>query len=177
VRSLLNVSVATVLTAFAPASAMAGVGPSATIVGTVTLTAADGSTWAGDGARVALACGADRTTRTEVADDHGAFRFLNVPMDRCSIEADVEGFLAKPVPIVASAQQVVGIELHLGVTPLRVGVNVGGTTPFHERRCCQDPAGPTRVRGERRNSVSAESATIGAGSFRKRAVCHVTTND
>src|SRR5438128_2098082 len=104
---------------------MAGVDPSATIVGTVTLTAADGSTWAGDGARVALACGTDRTTRTEVADDHGAFHFLNVPIDSCSIEADVQGFLAQPVPIVTSAQQVVGIELHLGVTPLRVGVNVG----------------------------------------------------
>ncbi len=44
-RSLLNVSVAMVLTAFAPASVMAAVSPSATIVGTVTLTGADGSTW------------------------------------------------------------------------------------------------------------------------------------
>src|SRR6267378_340749 len=97
-------SVATVLTAFAPASAMAGVGPGATIVGTVTLTAADGSTWAGDGARVALACEADRTTRTEVADDHGAFRFLNVPNDSCSIEADLQGFVAQPLRVVTAAE-------------------------------------------------------------------------
>src|SRR5438128_1301195 len=113
-------------------SARAGASPSATIVGTVRLTAADGRTWAGDGARVALACGAGRTTRTEVADAHGAFRFLNVPIDRCSIEADVQGFLAQPVTVVTAARQVVAIELHLGVVPLRAGVTVGGTTSVHE---------------------------------------------
>jgi len=128
-RSLLNVSVAAVLSAFVPASATAVVSPSATIVGTVTLTAADGTTWAGDGARVILVCGADGTTRTEVADDHGAFRFPSVPVDRCSIEADAQGFLAQPVTVVTTARQVVGIDLHLGVVPLRVGVNVGGATP------------------------------------------------
>ena len=131
-RSLLNVSVATVLTVFGPARAMAGVNPGATIAGAVTLMAADGSTWAGDGARVALACGADRTTRTEVADDRGAFRFLNVPIGSCSIDADMQGFFAQPVTVVIAAEQVVGIELHLVVVPLRIGVNVGGTTPFHE---------------------------------------------
>ena len=131
-RSLLNVSVAAVLTAFANASAIAGASPSATIVGTVTLTAADGSTWAGDGARVALACGADGTTRTEVADDHGAFRFLNVPVDSCSIEADVQGFVAPPVTVVTVADEIVGADLRLGIAPLRVGVTVGGTASFQE---------------------------------------------
>ena len=147
-RSLINVSVATVLAAFAPAFALARVSPSATIVGTVTLTAADGNTWAGDGARVALDCGAGRTTRTEVADAHGAFRFLDVPVGSCSIEADVQGFLALPVTIVIAAQEVVGIELHLGVAPMRVGVNVGGTTPSHESkmlpRSCRSDTGPRR---------------------------------
>ena len=146
--SLLNVFVATVLAAFAPASAVAGANPSATIVGTVSLTAADGSRWAGDGARVALACETDRTTRTEVADDHGAFRFLNVPIDTCSIEADVQGFVAQPVTVVIAAHQVVGIELHLGVAPLRVGVNVGGTARSHEPKMlpgsCRSDTGPRR---------------------------------
>jgi hypothetical protein len=143
VRLLLNVFVATVLTAFAPASAMAGAGPSATIVGTVTLTAADGNTGAGDGARVVVACGTD-TTRTEVADDHGAFRFLNVPIDSCSIEADVQGFVAQPVTLVTGGQQVVRIDLHLRIAPLRAGVNVGGTAPFQEprlHRCRRSDAG------------------------------------
>jgi hypothetical protein len=143
-RSLLNVSVAAVLTAFAPASAIAGISPSATIVGTVTLTAADGGTFAGEGARVTLACAADDTTRTEVSDEHGAFRFLNVPVSSCSIEADVQGFVGQPVRVVTAAQQVVGTDLHLGIAPLRVGVNVGGTAPFQEpkmlcRSCRSDP--------------------------------------
>src|SRR5438105_3874718 len=72
----LVVFLAAVLTAIAPASATAAVNPSATIVGTVTLTAADGGAWAGDGARVTLACGTGTTTRIEVADDRGVFRFL-----------------------------------------------------------------------------------------------------
>jgi hypothetical protein len=128
-RSLLRLAVAVVLSAFAPRAAIAAVSPTGTIVGTVTLTAADGSTWAGDGARVVLACGADGMTRTDIADDRGVFRFPNVPVDRCSIEADVQGFLAQPITVVTGAHQVVGIELHLAVVPLRVRVNVGGTTP------------------------------------------------
>jgi len=116
------------VSACVPASAIAVGSPTATIVGTVTLTAADGTIWAGDGARVILACGAGGT-RTDVADDHGAFRFPNVPVDRCSIEADVQGFLMQPVTVVTAAQRVVGIDLRLGVVPLRVGVNLGGTTP------------------------------------------------
>ena len=130
-RLLLNVFGATVLAALAPVSATTGVSPSVTIVGTVTLTAADGSTWAGDGARVALVCDEDRTSRTEVADDHGAFRFLNVPFDRCSIEAEMQGFFGQPVTVDIAAQQVVAIALQLGVVPLHVGVNVGGATPIH----------------------------------------------
>jgi hypothetical protein len=148
-RSLLNVSVAAVLTAFASASAIAGVSRSATIVGTVTLTADDGGTFAGDGARVRLGCPADGTTRTEVADDHGAFRFLSVPVDSCSIEADVQGFVGQPVSVVTAADEVVGTDLHLGLAPLRAGVSVGGTAPFRELKRlpggCLDPVGLTPV--------------------------------
>ena len=134
--SRLHIVVVTLLTAFAPASAIAGVSPSATLRGTVTLMAADGLTAAGDGARVVLVCGAERTTRTAIADDHGGFRFLNVPVDTCSIDADVQGFFAQPVTVVTAARQVVEVDLHLGVVPLRVGVNVGGTTcgDCHRRR-------------------------------------------
>ena len=159
-RSLLNVSVAAVLSAFVPASAIAVVSPSASIVGTVTLTAADGSIWAGDGARVILACGVDGMARTEVADDLGAFRFPNVPVDRCSIEADVQGFLAAPVTVVMTAQKVVGIELHLGAVPLHVGVNIGGTTPRMP------------VSGHLRNGGSAET---GQGRRLRRASEHQST--
>jgi hypothetical protein len=143
-KALLRVSVAAVLTAFAPASAMAGVSPSASIVGTVTLTGADGGTFAAEGARVVLACETDRMARTVVADEHGAFRFLNVPVGRCSIEGEVQGFVAPPVSVVTAADLVVSTVLHLGITPLRTGLDVGGTAPFQApkmlRRSCRSDA-------------------------------------
>jgi hypothetical protein len=155
-RSLLNLSVAIVLGAFAPASVGAGVGPSATIVGTVTLTAADGGTWAGDGARVVLACVVDGTTRTEVADEHGVFRFRNVPIDNCSIEADVQGFVAQPVSVVAAVDQVIAIDLHPGIVPLRVGVNIG------EAATCQE----TNPRRPHRSDAAARRHDVAIRSTR-----------
>jgi hypothetical protein len=125
-----NVLVAGLLTASAAAAPIAAGSPRATIVGTVSLTAADGRTFAGEGARVVLACETDRTARTEVADEHGAFRFLTVPVDSCTIEADVQGFVAQPVSVVTAAGEVVGTNLHLAIAPLRVGVNAGGTGSF-----------------------------------------------
>lgn len=133
-RSLLNLSVAIVLSAFAAASANAGDSLSATIVGMVSLTAADGGAFPGEGARVTLTCPADGTIKVDVADDHGSFRFLNVPVDSCSIRADVQGFAAQPVSVVTAAGQVGSSDLHLEVAPVRVGVNVAGAT-FQSHRC------------------------------------------
>jgi hypothetical protein len=145
-----DVFVAGVLSAFATASAVAAVSPGATIVGTVTLTAAGGDTFAGEGIRVVLACATERATRTDVADEHGAFRFLNVPVDSCSIEADAQGFVAPPVMVVTAAGETVGTDVHLGIAPLRVGVNVAGTAsslaPKMLRRSCLSDAGRPRER-------------------------------
>jgi hypothetical protein len=126
--------VAALLTVFATASAGAAVNPSATVRGTVTLTAADEGTFSGAGVRVTLACAVDGTTRTEVSDEQGAFRFLNVPVGRCSIEADVQGFFAPPVSVVTVADQVVATDLHLGVVPLRTGVNASGFGVQRDKR-------------------------------------------
>src|SRR5260370_27566382 len=92
-----HVLIAEIVTLLVATSAAAFAGPSATIVGTVTLTAADGDTFSGEGARMTLTCAADGTARTEVSDEHGAFRSLNVPGDSCSIEAEVQGFVAPPL--------------------------------------------------------------------------------
>jgi hypothetical protein len=143
-RPLLILLLATVITAAAPVSATAGVAPGAAIVGTVTLTEADGGTFPGDGARVTLACAGDRTTRTAVADEDGVFSFPDLPLDECAIEADVQGFAGQPVRVVTVANQVVEAYLHLGLASLRVGVNVGGSAP-----------GPIR-RGRRRLCVERE---------------------
>jgi|SRR5580700_409854 hypothetical protein len=149
VKPLLAVVVPAVLAAFAPASAIAGAGPSAMIVGTVTLGAADGDTFSGEGVRVTLACAADGTPRTDVSDEHGRFRFSNVPVDRCSIEADVQGFVAPPATVVTAADGIVEIDLHLDSVPLRVGVTVGGTAAFQEPK----------------------------GRLKKEGCCHVTAYD
>ena len=124
VRLLLSVSVAAVLTAFVSVSAIADAGSSVTIVGTVTLMAADGGTFTGSGVRVVLACRAHMTKATEIADEHGAFRFLNVPADTCSVQADVQGFVAQPVMVVTIAGQVATTEPSRTAL-LRVGVTVG----------------------------------------------------
>ena len=127
-----DVLITATVTLLTAASVAAFVGPTATIVGTVTLTAADGDTFSGEGARVTLACAADGTTRTEVSDEHGAFRFLNVSVDSCSIEADVQGFVAPPVTGVTGADAMIVADLHRGIAPLRVGVTVGGTASVQE---------------------------------------------
>jgi hypothetical protein len=110
-----GVFVSALLTILAVVSTGAAASPSATVIGTVTLTAANGDTVAAEGARVVMACERNKTLRTEVADEHGSFRFVNVPVVRCSIDADVQGFVAPPISFVAAADQVVATDLHLGM--------------------------------------------------------------
>jgi hypothetical protein len=155
-RPVQCVLVSGVLIAFASASPVAAVSPSATIIGTVTLTAADGGTFAGDGARVILACKADGMERTEVADEHGAFRFLSVPVDSCSLQANVQGFVAQPVTVVTAADHVIETDLHLGIAVLRVGVNVTGTTSFP----------PSKVRRGRGRAVAGRLERSAKGCTR-----------
>jgi hypothetical protein len=135
------------------------------IVGTVTLTDAAGETFAGEGARVVLACGAENMTGTAVADERGIFRFLNVPVGSCSIEADVQGFAAPAILVViiprapgapgalgelGAPGETVEADLHLAIAPLSVGVSVARVAdslpPKRPRRSC----GPEAVRPGRR---------------------------
>jgi hypothetical protein len=127
-----SVVIAAMVTLLAARSVAASGGPSATIAGTVTLMATHGDTFSAEGARVTLACAADGTARTEISDEHGAFRFPNVPVGSCSIEADVQGFVAPPVTVVTAADGMVVADLHLGIAPLRVGVIVGGAASVQE---------------------------------------------
>lgn len=154
-RILVRVIVAGLLSGVAPLLAIAAPGPGATnigatIVGTIVLTDAAGETFAGEGMRVVLACGADDMTTTGVGDEHGAFRFTNVPVGSCSIEADVQGFAAPAVLVVTAAGETVDADLHLGIAPLRVGVSVARTAvslpPKRPHRSCvsgaRRPGGP-----------------------------------
>src|SRR5258705_5157191 len=51
------------------------------IRGTITLTAADRTVLPGAGARVTLRCATDDVVRVGTADDDGAFRFSELPLD------------------------------------------------------------------------------------------------
>jgi hypothetical protein len=51
----------------------------------------------------------------------------------------VQGFAAQPVKIVTAAEQVAECELQLEVTPVRVGVTVGGTLSVHEPKNLSGP--------------------------------------
>jgi hypothetical protein len=153
VRILVRVIVAGLLSGAAPLPAIAAPGQGAanvgtTIVGTVVLTDAAGETFAGEGVPVVMACGADGMTRTGVGDEHGAFRFPDVPVGSCSIEADVQGFVAPAVVVVTApgeTVETVEVDLHLGVVPLSVGVSVARTAaslpPQRPRRSCMSMAG------------------------------------
>ena len=149
-RILVRVIVAGLLSGAAPLPAIAAPGrggahTGTTIVGTVVLTDAAGETFAGDGVRVLLACGADDVTRTGVGDEHGMFRFLNVPAGSCSIQADVQGFVAPAVLVVTVAGETTEADIHLGVAPLSVGVSVARTAASlpakRARRSCMSGAG------------------------------------
>jgi len=140
VKSLHRVLIgAAVLTWLAAASAVASVGPSATIAGTVTLTAADGNTFPGEGVPVTLACAADPTARTEISDERGAFRFKNAPVDRCSIDVDVQGFTMPPVTVVSVAGEMVEADLHLVAVPVSVGLTVRGAALRHVPKVIRSP--------------------------------------
>jgi hypothetical protein len=134
--------IASMVTLLAAGSAAASADPSATIAGTVMLMAADGDTFSAEGARVTLACTSDGATRTEISDEHGAFRFLDVPVDSCSIAGDVQGFVGPPVMVVTAADGMVVADLHLGIAPLRVGVIVGGTPSVQEPKMVPRSCGP-----------------------------------
>ncbi len=155
-RPIRNIFFVGSLTALAGSAAVAAAGPGATIAGTVTLTAAAGDTFSGEGARVTLACAVDGTTRTEISDEHGAFRFLNVLADSCSVEADVQGFVAPPVTVVTAAGETVGADLLLRIAPLRVGVTVGGTAPVRIPRILRRSCGSG---GGRRLERSAKACS------------------
>ena len=170
--------VSALLTMLTAVSTGAAVNPSATVIGTVTLTAAAGDTFAAEGARVVMACERDRTLRTEVADEHGSFRFMNVPVDRCSIEADVQGFVAPPINFVAAADQVVTTDLHLGIIPVGTGVNVRGTAPSQTmkklRRSCRFDGRWRLEQSMERCSHQASQQRVGHS---REGCCHVTSND
>ena len=97
----------------------------AAIVGTVTLTDARGETFDAPGVQLTLTC-ETLTNASQVAtsDEHGAFRFADVPPDRCSIAADLPGFGGVTECAVVRAGETLPVTLHLEVAASDAGIHV-----------------------------------------------------
>jgi hypothetical protein len=106
----------------------AGAGSHGTVAGTVTLTDASGQAFDAPGVRLTLTCAATPdATRVATSDDHGTFRFRDVPPDRCSIDAELQGFASTTALTAVSAGETVHVAMHLDTAPAGTGIRVGGS--------------------------------------------------
>jgi hypothetical protein len=123
---------------------------SASVAGRVSLLSADGHTFRAAGVRLTLTCDAEPSTRFEISDEQGEFRFASLPADTCSIVADLQGFKSSSATAVTEVGEVTTVEFHLDVEPVYTGITVTGEPPpvLHGRcRASQRPAaarGPTQ---------------------------------
>jgi hypothetical protein len=97
----------------------------AAIAGTVTLTDARGETFDAPGVQLTLTCEtmAD-ALQVSTSDEHGAFRFADVPPDRCTIAADLPGFGGVLECAVVRAGETLPVTLHLEVAASDAGIRV-----------------------------------------------------
>jgi hypothetical protein len=107
--------------------------PAATVVGDVSLTAADGHVFPASGVRLMLTCGTERAPVIEISDERGEFRFANASVARCSLVADLQGFKSASARTVTRNGEVTRLDLHLVVEPVYVGVTVTGEPPSRLR--------------------------------------------
>jgi hypothetical protein len=101
---------------------------SAAVTGRVSLLAADGHTLRAPGVRLTLTCGA-LSSRFEISDERGEFRFANLPAGTCSIVADLQGFKSSSATAVTEAGEVATVEFHLDIEPVYTGLTVTGERP------------------------------------------------
>jgi len=107
-----------------------GAGSHGAVAGTVALTDASGKTFDAPGVRLTLTCAATPdAAQVSTSDDHGAFRFRDVLPDRCSIDADLEGFANKTALAVVRAGDTVHVAIHLDIAPVGTGIGVVGESP------------------------------------------------
>jgi hypothetical protein len=96
------------------------------VTGTVTLTDASGKRFDAPGVRLRLTCPATPDARVATSDDHGTFYFRDVRPDRCSIDADLQGFARATALAVVRADDTVDVAISLETTPVRIGIRVVG---------------------------------------------------
>ncbi len=108
------------------------------VVGTVTLTDANGHTVAAPGVELTLTCTGRRgeSQATTASNEDGAFRFADAPSGSCSLTADLQGFQAVTTTVLLRGAESARVEIHLDVAPVDAGIRVAGasTCSWHTRR-------------------------------------------
>jgi hypothetical protein len=122
---MLLILVALTVTVVAAEPVIADLHARPAIVGTVTLTDARGETFDAPGVQLTLTCEtmAD-APQVATSDEDGAFRFADVPPDRCSIAADLSGFGGATEGAVVRAGETLPVTMHLDVAATAVGMGV-----------------------------------------------------
>jgi hypothetical protein len=98
--------------------------PSSAIAGVVTITGPDGATFATAGVTLTLTCRGGEP-RTEVSDDQGNFRFVDVAAaGTCAIAAELQGFRSAARMVEVKHGETTDVTLQLGLDTLREEVVV-----------------------------------------------------
>jgi hypothetical protein len=126
-------------------------GHGGSVFGRVRLTAADGTVVAGQGVQVSLTCEPGDFEQLGHSDEHGAFSFSGVPVGRCTLATDLQGFRARKIAIAVDGRR--QVQLQLEPEPIYAGVLVTGeesAAPPVEHLPLQDLNGdrPTCEAGE-----------------------------
>jgi hypothetical protein len=88
---------------------------------------ASGKAFDAPGVRLTLTCaGTPDAARLSTSDDHGTFRFRDVLPDRCSIDADLQGFANATALAVVRAGDTVHVAIHLDIASVRADIRVVG---------------------------------------------------
>ena len=114
-----------------------GAGSHGVIAGTITLTDARGETQAAPGVQLTLTCAATHDAAlAATSDDHGTFRFADVPPERCVVTADLQGFAPATKAVVVRTAEELSLKIHLDLAPVDTGLQVDGqsTCSWHKRR-------------------------------------------
>jgi hypothetical protein len=109
----------------------------ATLIGRVSLTAADGRRFPAPGTRLTLTCATQSAPLIETSDETGKFRFGHARSDTCEIVAQLQGFRSTSTAVVMLDQEITNVELHLDVEPVFTGVMVTGKPPSTPRSRCR----------------------------------------
>ena len=116
----------------------AGAGTRATVAGTVTLTDARGEQFDAPGVELTLSCAqAPDDRETTASDEHGVFRFADVPPGKCSLTADLQGFANTTTSVSVRPGAQAQVKIHLELAPVDAGVQVlaKSTSSWHTKRC------------------------------------------